>query len=241
MNVRPPIVLLFFGLLSAGCGNADKASNNQLAGKFFLAECPTGSVAPDSIEFRADGTCLVDAAGRTGVAGKYEVSEDERLTIEADVGAWKEFNAPCELLNYTLTLEPSGETELIYVRMPDGPRPPFSEILGTFSMHNDSGDSAGEITGDHKFREHLHDLDSDEHTYYDIHIDGTCSYSNGIVTYLPENSDAPQPDKYLRDFIIKRDAKGLWQIDPYHDRILCEQPATNLDLPPVPSGYQNAR
>src|SRR5690348_17304033 len=123
MNARPLIILLLLGLFGAGCGNADKAASNQLAGKFFLAECPTGSVAPDAIEFRADGTCLVDAAGRTGVAGKYEVSEDDRLTIEADVGAWKEFNSPFELLKYTLTLEPSDDTTLVYVRMPDGPRP----------------------------------------------------------------------------------------------------------------------
>src|SRR5579862_7103801 len=241
MNARPPIILLFLGLLSAGCGDADKATNSQLAGKFFLAECPTGSIAPDAIEFRADGTCLVDAAGHSGVAGKYEVSEDDRLTIEADVGAWKEFNAPCELLKHTLTLEPNDDTDLIYVRMPDGPHPQFNEILGTFSLHNDSVDSVGEITAEHKFREHLHDLDSDDHTYYDIHIDGTCTYSNGIVTYLPEKSDAPQQDKYLRDFIIKRDSRGLWQIDPFQDAIICELPATNLDLPPVPSGYRIAR
>jgi hypothetical protein len=241
MNARPLIILLLLGLLGAGCGNSSKAPNNQLAGKFFLSECPTGSVAPDAVDFRADGTCLVDAAGRAGVAGKYEVSEDDHLTIEADVGAWKEFNAPYELLNYTLTLQPSDETTLIYVRMPDGSRPQFSEILGTFALHSDLGDSAGEITADHKFREHLHDFMADDHTYYDIHMDGSCSYSNGIVTYVPEHSDAPQQDRYLRDFIIKRDASGLWQIDEFHDAIVCEPPATNLDLPPIPTGYQNAR
>ena len=241
MNARPLIILLSLGLIGAGCGNADKRANNPLAGKFFLSECPTGSVAPDIIDFRADGTCLVDAADRTGVAGKYEITEDDRLTIEADVGAWKEFNAPFELLKYTLTLQPSDGTTLIYVRMPDGPRPRFSEIIGTFFAHNDSSDSAAEITADHKFRAHLHDLMAEEHTYYDIQMDGTCSYSNGIVTYVPEHSDAPQQDKYLRDFIVKRDAKGLWEIDEFHDAIVCEQSATNLDLPPVPTGYQNAR
>jgi hypothetical protein len=71
-------------------------------------------------------------------------------------------------------------------------------------------------------------------------MDGTFSYSNGIVTYLPEHSDAPQQDKYLRDFIIKRDGKGLWQIDAYHDSIICERPVSNLDLPPVPDGYHKA-
>lgn len=241
MNARPLVILLLLGLLDAGCGKANKPPTNQLAGKFFLAECPTGSVAPDVIDFRADGTCLVDAAGRSGVAGKYEVTEDDRLTIDSDVGAWKEFSAPYELLKYTLTLEPSAGTTLVYVRMPDGPHPRFNEIFGTFAIHNDSNDFAWEVTEDQKFHEHLHAFVPDDRTYYDIHMDGTCSYSNGIATYELEHSDAPQQDKYLRDFIIKRDAKGLWQIDPYHDAVICEVPATNLDLPPVPSGYQNAR
>jgi len=240
MTLRPLAILALAGLFGAGCGNTDKVSDNEFTGKYFLAECPSGSVAPDAIEFRPDGSCLVDASDHIGIAGKYETTAEGHLTIEADTGEWKEFNAPYELGKYTLTLQPNNETMLIYVKMPEGSRPQFDEILGIFSAHNELGDSAGGLTADHKFLEHLHDLDPDEYTYYDIHMDGTFSYSNGIVTYLPEHSDAPQQDKYLRDFIIKRDGKGLWQIDAYHDSIICERPATNLDLPPVPDGYHKA-
>ena len=107
-------------------------------------------------------------------------------------------------------------------------------------MQNEMGSSATEITGAHKFRAHLHDLVPDDHTYYDIHIEGTYTYADGIGTYFPEHSNAPEQDKYLRDIIMKRDEKGLWVIDPYHDLIVCGAPATNLDLPPVPPGYRLA-
>lgn len=240
MTARPLTILLLFGLFSIGCGNRGKLPGNGFAGKFLLSERPLGAEVLDAIEFHPDGTCLVDIDERNGVAAKYETS-DGHLRIETDGTSQKEYAYPYQLLNYTLTLQQNDGTRLIYVRMPGGPRPQFKEILGIFGMHNELGDTAGEITADYKFRDHLHDLIPDDHTYYDIHMDGTCSYSNGVVTYVPEHSDAPQQDKYLRDYIIKRDTNGLWQIDPFHDTVVCAPPASNFDLPPIPSGYRNAR
>lgn len=248
LRLLTSLVLLSLGI---GCGNGSRSSNKGLAGKFFLSECPTDSVAPDAIEFRPDGSCVVDAGGRTSIAGKYETSAvghmsmwltvgvvQRHLVIEADTVAWKQFICSYELGNYTLTMQDADGTPLIYVRMPEGPRPQFNQILGTFGVHNEAGDSAGDLTADYKFHDHLHELDPDKHLYHDVQVDGTCTYSNGVLTYRPEHSNAPERDKYLRDFIIKRDSKGLWQIDPYHDTIICEPPVTNLDLPPVPSGYR---
>jgi hypothetical protein len=109
-----------------------------------------------------------------------------------------------------------------------------------FQMHNDVGDAAGEITAEHKFRGHYHDLVAEDHTYFDIYIDGKCTYADGIVTYLPEHSNLPHQDKYLRDFIVRRDKDGLWIVDQFHDTVSCQTPAANLDLPPPPAGYQKA-
>jgi len=233
-RILPTVLLL--ALLLAGCGREAAVAPN---GKYLLAERPTEVDAPNAIEFRPDGSCLVDAGERTGIAGKYHVNRDGTLKIEADTGTKTEYTYHYQLLKYTLVLSQDEDTTLYYVRLPDGPHPRYDEIVGIFQAHNDLGDSAGELAADYTFRSHLLNLPPGEHTYYDISMDGKCTYADGVVTYIPEHSNAPQQDKYLRDFIVKRDAKGLWVIDPFHDAVLCETPATSLDLPPPPKGYRD--
>jgi hypothetical protein len=36
-------------------------------------------------------------------------------------------------------------------------------------------------------------------------MDGTYTYADGVITYYPEHSTAPQPDEYIRDFVIRKE------------------------------------
>lgn len=227
-------MILSLSLFIGGCG---REAENRLKGKFLLFEHPEGVDTPDAIEFSSNGACLRDVGDNRHIAAKYQIDREGRLVIVADTSTTTTYTYQYQLLNHTLKLA-GDDLTLFYVRPPESQHPRFEEIVGTFGMHSDLGESAGQITSDHKFREHLHNFVPDDHAYYDIHMDGTCSYGDGVVTYLPEHSNAPQKDKYLRDFIIKRDASGLWIIDPFHDSIVCQTPATNLDLSPPPEGYQ---
>ena len=227
--MRTLAIALVIGLFITACGGG---AGKAISGKFLLFEHPKDVDAPDAIEFRADGSCIVDSGERTDIPGKYRAYPNGSLKIEADTGTQTEYTYDYKLLKYTLVLSKDQKSSLFYVRLPEEPHPQFAEIVGIFYSHSDLGDSAGEITADHKFRDHLQNLVPEEHSYYDINIDGMCSYSNGVVTYVPEHSNAPQQDKYLRDFILKRDTSGLWVVDPFHDTVLCETLATNLNLPP---------
>jgi hypothetical protein len=238
MNIRTLATAFLFALSITGC---ERGKEKTITGKFSLSESPSDTDAPDAIEFRPDGSCLVDSGERTGIPGKYHVSPDGHLSISTNAGSHTGYTYQYQLLKHTLVLSPNENVSLIYVRLPEGLHPQFTEIVGIFQMHTDLGDSATEITADDKFRVHLRSLVPEEHTYYDISMDGKCSYAKGVVTYVPEHSDAPQQDKYLRDFIVKRDAKGLWGVDPFHDTVVCETPGTDLSLPPPPKGYRNGR
>ena len=237
MTNKAQIAVALLMALTSGCGTK---AHNELAGKFLLFNQPIGSDAPDAIEFRPDGSCIFEADGTTNIISKFMTDGEGKLKIEAQAIFRPAYEFKYELHTYTLVLSQDGKEDLYYVRPPDAPHPRFDDILGIFGMHNDLGDSEGEITAGHTFRDHLHDLVPDDHTYYDISIYGKCTYADGVVTYFPELSNAPEQDKYLRDFIVKHDEKGLWVIDPYHDSIVCELAATNLDLPPVPQGYRLA-
>jgi hypothetical protein len=235
LNIRTLAIAWLLGCFFTTRGiGADKA----ISGKFWLSEHAVGENALDAVEFRPDGTCLVDDGERTGILGKYHADSDGGLRIEAEAGGRKAYSYKYQLLKYTLVLSNDDKESLYYVRLPQGPHPQFAEILGIFYVHTELGDCAGESTADHKFRDHLHEFVLEDHTYYDVSIDGTFSYGDGVLTYLPEHSNDPQPVKYSRDFIVNRDAKGLWQVDPFHDTIVCETPALNLDLPPPPVGYR---
>jgi len=238
MTNTMPIGILSLGLFLAACG---KWEETKIDGKFLLSDRPAEADAPDAITFRPEGSCVFDDGERRGAAGKYLADAAGHIKIEADAGPRKKYKYRYKLLRYTLVLSDDDGNSLYYVRPAEGPHPSFNEILGIFSAHNDLGDTKGEITEDHHFRAHLLTLNAEDHTFYEISMDGSCNYEDGVVTYLPEHSDDPQADKYVRDFIVKRDEKGLWIIDPLHDSLLCETPATNLELPPPPGGYQNAR
>jgi hypothetical protein len=228
-----------FLLVLLVCGFGTKP-HNELAGKFLLCNQPVGSDAPDAIEFRPDGSCIFEADETTNIVSKFQADGEGKLTIEAAAIFRSAYKFKYQLHKYTLVLSQDGKDDLYYVRPPDAPHPKFDDVLGIFGMQNEMGSSAGEITAAHTFRDHLHDLVPDDHTYYDLYIDGKCTYADGVVTYFPEHSNAPEQDKYIRDFIVKHDEKGLWVIDPFHDAIVCQTAATNLDLPPVPSGYHLA-
>jgi hypothetical protein len=236
--VRTFQTLAFVALicLTTSCGSG--TGTGAISGKFLLSEHPKDVDALDSIDFQHDGNCIVDSGERTGIPGKFHFYSGGGLSIEVETGIHAKYTYNYQMLKYTLLLSKDTNPTLYYVRMPEGAHPQFAEITGIFHAHNDLGDSSGEITTNYKFRDHLHNLVPDEHVYYDVNIDGICSYSNGVVTYLPEHSNAPQQDKYLRDFIVRRDENGLWIVDPFHDTLLCESPATNLDLPPPPNGYR---
>jgi len=237
-SITLPRALLLFslGLLLAGCG---KLLGKPLTGKYLLYNHPEDVDALDVIDFHADGTCLVDAGDHSALSGKYHTYPFNRLTIEANTGTRTKYGYKYQLLNYTLVLTDADQDPLYYVRAPEGPHPQFSEIVGLFGAHTNLGDTAGEVTADHTFKVHVLSLVAEDHTYYDFTMDGKCTYADGIATYYPEHTTEPQPDKYVRDFIVKRDGKGLWLIDPFHDNILLETPATNFDLPPPPAGYRD--
>jgi hypothetical protein len=221
------------------CGFGTKPYN-ELAGRFILYSQPVGSDAPDAIEFRPDGSCIFEADETTNIVSKYQVDGEGNLTIDAAAIFRSAYKFKCQFHKYTLVLSQDGKDDLYYVRPPGVPHPKFDDVLGIFGMTNEMGSSATGITADHTFRAHLHDLVPEDHTYYDIYIDGKYTYADGVGTYMIEHSNAPEQDKYVRDFIVKRDEKGLWIIDPYHDAVACQPAATNLDLPPVPTGYHLA-
>jgi hypothetical protein len=150
------------------------------------------------------------------------------------------FRGAYRLLNLTLRVSQPGGSDLIYVLLPPPPHPTDADIVGAYRAHSDLGDTAGELSRDHKFREHLIDLMQDR-TYYEIEMEGTYTYVDGVITYYPEHSTAPQPDKYIRDFVIRKERTCLWVVDPFNDVPLCQTPVRNLDLPPPPAGYKPAR
>jgi len=236
ITLRKLALTFSLGVLLSGCG---RLGGRSLTGKYLLYNHPEDIDAPDLIEFHPDGTCAIDAGDESGLQAKYHSYPFDRLTIEATAGDRKKYGYKYQLLKYTLILTSGEEDPLYYVRAPDGPHPEFSEITGLFGAHSDLGNSAGEITADRTFKIHVLSLVAEDRTYYDITMDGKCTYVDGIVTYYPEHNTESRPDKYVRDFIVKRDTKGIWLIDPFHDNLLLETPATNFDLPPPPNGYRN--
>lgn len=193
---------------------------------------------PDAINFETNGTCILGADGLTNIQANYQTVSGGYLQIKTSGASHRTYYYKYQLGTYVMVLSQYGMDDLYYVRCPEPPHPKYEDILGTFAAHNELGDTVGDMLADHTFHDHLHDLDNENRVYYDFFISGTCTYSNGVITYWPTNSNATEHDRYFRDFIVKRDEKGLWQIDMFHDSILCETAASNLDLPPPPRGYK---
>jgi hypothetical protein len=226
------------------------ADAGALSGTYVLVEHFKGVEAADRIAFHADGSCVLEIDGQSGVAGKYQVDPDGKLTINPGGGK------PVLAYHYsrgkiTLILSRQNDEDLYYGLLPD--QPPhlqFSDIVGIVTCHNEAGDSVCEITADHKFRVRLHDLSvapgiagwisagPQGHVCYDVSMDGTCSYADGVTTYAVEHCDAAPPDQSLADVVIKRDEKGLWLIDCYHDQVICQPWGTKFELPAAPWGYK---
>jgi hypothetical protein len=226
------------------------STSATLSGTYVLVEHPKGVEAPDRIAFHPDGSCAVDMDGQNGVAGKYHTDADGNLTIERGGGnpnLTYHFNRE----KITLILSNENQDDFYYGLLPD--HPPhigFSDLVGIVSCHNEAGDSVAEITPDHRFHDRLHELSCapgsaawlaaapQDRVCYDLDLDGTCSYSGGVISYVVEHCRGSTQDQSLADVVIKHDDKGLWLIDPYHDKVICQPPAKTLDLPPPPPGYR---
>ena len=213
--------------------------DERLIGRFLLAERPVGPWVPDDIEFHADGSCTIDNDERSGTTGRCQVHPNGQLSVASGKTPRDSFTNAYRLLNYTLQVSQTGGSDLLYVRAPRPPHPTKADILGIYWAHSALGDAGTELSADHTFRVRSVDLMPD-HTYYEIQMAGAYVYEDGVIAYFPERSNAPQKDRYIRDFVVKREKNCLWIVDPFHDTLLCETPATNLDLPPPPPGYRPA-
>ena len=222
----------------------------ELSGTYVLVEHPTGIKIPDRIAFQGGGACVVELEGKAGLAGKYQADSLGNLTIDASNGEEPEkFQYARKQVSMILTDKDAGD--FYYARLPaEQPHVEFKDVTGIFSFQNEVGASVAEITPDHRFRILLREYleprnlasQPNDRTYVDIKMDGTCSYADGVITYGIEHTDAAQPalpDQSLVDVVTKRDAKGLWIFDVYHDSASrCEPPADKFELPPPPFGYQ---
>ena len=80
-------------------------------------------------------------------------------------------------------------------------------------------------------------------SYRDFHLTTKWTYADGISTSNLEDSDLPTEVCYVysRDFISKRDAKGIWSVDTTSGNDVCEVPVDKLELPPPPAGFHTAQ
>jgi len=219
-----------------GALSSDEISG-PLSGKYLLVAHPKDVQAPDAIDFHPDGSCFVDIGDHSNIGGKYETDDAGNLTL--DPAGNPESKYHFQRLKCSLILAKDGESPLYYGLLPTQPSPvAFSDVIGTYLARDKYGDSNTEITPDHKFQIHAHQLDLDGHVYYDLLMDGTCSYADGVITYTIAHSVGPEQDQYLRDLVVKHDDKGIWVLDAYTDAVICETPSKNLDLPPPPDGYR---
>jgi hypothetical protein len=240
-SLHPLTILIAFIIACVNPNPCLAGPDDRFTGKYLLFERPADVEALDGIEFLATGICRVDQDDRAKLAATYHTTEDGRIFIESKETKKPVYEYRYESLKQTIIFSAAENVALIYAHPSDEPHPKFAELVGIFLMHSDAGDSATEITADSHFRAHLHDLVPENHTYFDIVMDGRCTYSDGVVTYLIEHSNAPQRDKYIRDFILKRDDSGVWELDPIADMVSRATPCSTLDLPPVPKGYQPAK
>jgi hypothetical protein len=216
---------------------ANDEISGPLSGKYLLVEHPKDVQAPDLLDFHPDGSCVVDLGVHTGIAGKYQTDDTGNLTLQP--AGNPEFKYHFQRLKTSIILTPDSGSPLYYGLKPDQPTPvAFTDAIGTYLARDQYGDSVTQITPDHKFLIHGHQFDNDGHVYYDIRLDGTCSFADGVITYNIAHSVSTQQDQYVRDLLVKHDDKGLWVVDAYTDAILCETPSKDLDLPPPPEGYR---
>lgn len=216
----------------------------QLSGKYYSVEHLKDAEVIDAIEFHPDGSCLVDIGGSNGVNGKYRLWQKNNstgITIETGTaGPTLTYDVSCGDHALILTTQ-DGKTVVTYGIFPQGrSHPTFSDVTGIYLARASYGDGVTEITSDHRFRFLYRIYDSTSHTYMECSGDGKCTYSDGVLTYFPEHSNAPEQEEYLRDLVVKHEGGKLWVVNPSDDTIQCETNVKSLDLPPPLPGYRAA-
>jgi hypothetical protein len=81
------------------------------------------------------------------------------------------------------------------------------------------------------------DLVAEDRRYFELHMDGSFSYAAGVITYRLAHANLPRKDDYLRDFVVRREGRCVWMVDPFNDKLQCQKRAGTMDLPPPPEGY----
>jgi hypothetical protein len=146
-----------------------------------------------------------------------------------------------------LTLKDSDGTNTFFVLPPEPPYPKAEDMIGMYLLKRDSGDFADVVVyrrnADHTGEALYRIISKEQRTYRDFHLVTKWTYADGISTYTLESSDLPEEFryKYSRDFISKRDEKGIWSLDTSTGEYLCEVPVDKLELPPPPAGYRTGR
>jgi len=239
MKTRSLIALLLLLAIAAARAD-DTAPAVSWTGHYLLIEHILNTSALDAIDFHPDGTCAVDYTGTTAIPASYKI-DGAKLTITLPAGA-PTFVYGFTRKNLCLTLTQYNAADLHYVLLPATPSPvTFKDVVGIYHSRNPIGDSAQEITPDHHFRMHIRNYFPDDHTYGDGYANGTCTFANGIVTYIPDQTgSSPQQDLFIKDVLVKHDARGLWVIDAIDGVLLDETPAKDLNFPPPPAGYKPA-
>ena len=221
-----------------GDGAADV---KQLAGRFVLFMHRIGSQVPDSIVFNRDGSCVFEMGGRTGLVGTCHRAPDGVFTLTANRDPRPILSGKYQRRKYALRLFPDEPSELFYVRWPlsaNNPLLPEREVLGKQTSHSRLGAMAQELTADHHFEVRGRDLLEEYRVYFEFQMRGTFSYADGIVTYRPSFSTALEQVDYLHDFVVARDEKCLWIVDPMLDELTCVTRAPSLDIGPPPAGWR---
>ena len=214
-----------------------------LAGKYYGETCYGAKDCIDTIEFFPDGKCVVDLGdGAGGIAGSYHGISDGQLTLEyGKPGVVRVFKAA--LSKRSLTLTDRSDFEFYFFRRPEPPHPKAEELLGIFRGELESR-AYLEIyvyrrTPNHVTETLLRMVSKADKTYGDFHLTAQWTYADGISVYKVVKSDVP-PDfrfAYSRDFISRRDEKGIWIVNASSGEDVCETPVDKLELPPPPAGY----
>jgi hypothetical protein len=220
--------------------------NKIPAGKYYVETFMGDKDSIDTIEFLPDGKCIIDLGdGAGGLSGSYHGISDGRLTLEyGNPKIVRSFKAALE--KRTLTLTEGDHLEASFVPRPNPPYAKAEDLLGIFMSKRESGDfsevAVYRRTADHKGEALFRYLSSKDHTYRDFHLTIKWTYADGISIYTLEASDLPTESRYKfsRDFIVKRDEKGIWSIDTLTGDDLCEVQVDKLELPPPPPGFRAA-
>lgn len=234
-------------LLSAVLGGALAQSDGQgkeLAGKYYIETLPLLEGSVDTIEFLPKEKCLVTFGDKPEpVSGSYHGITDGMLTVE--------FGDPKTVLSYkavvvkgALMLTDNSDQKLYFALRPAPPWPKAQDLMGTYHVKRDEGDFIVDYvytrTGDRIVKTIMRVLSKADHTYQEFHLTQEWEYADGISVYRVTKDDLPPEAHWVlsRDFISKRDEKGIWSLDTSTGEYVCEVPVDKLELPAPPVGYQ---